>query len=301
MNSTLKTFLITFLFFISLSGFKCKPDNMIENITYQNIVIFSDLSTRVPNGFAKNDLNDINMLIDIFLKCVNPGNKIDDRSAIVFCGLNKEKPIRIDVGNFEDINDKQLYVNNKGKFKNSGLSYDILKFRKYISQVYSTKNCIGSDMLSNLLNRIESSNIVKLNKSLPIGEDDTLNCFYENHFYLLTDGYPEYKNGKEFYFGDKQIKKIRKYCKETKKTISKALEEKPELGMQPVVKKEIHKNIILHILETTERDYINNRYITDIGLHDNEILKEVWSKWARESGFKPYSNKDYLEWKTFNN
>ena len=74
----------------------------------------------------------------------------------------------------------------------------------------------------------------------------------------------------------------------------KALESNKLLCL-PICKREKNKFINLHILETHERDkdLQLQTYEHPMGQRDNEILGEVWRKWATESGFKSFDWKKY--------
>jgi hypothetical protein len=146
------------------------------------------------------------------------------------------------------------------------------------------------------IDKIESKPIIKKNTFLTNGIDTTFIKF-DNHIYIFTDGYLEYKGkslNKQFYFGNPEIERIRKYCRVNNVDIETALKSNISLCL-PSVKNNINQLINLHILETHERDKDTKlqKYNNPKGLRDNEILEAVWRKFAKESRFKSFEWKKY--------
>ena len=146
------------------------------------------------------------------------------------------------------------------------------------------------------IDKIESKPIIKKNTILTNGID-TIFVNYDNHIYIFTDGYLEYKGkslNKQYYFGNPEIEKTRKFCKDNKVDIDTALKRNISLCLPPVINDK-NQLINLHILETHSRDINtkNQMYGNLNGLRDNEILEAVWRKWAKESGFKSFEWKKY--------
>lgn len=165
---------------LSLFLFSCKIDEEKVNLTYDNIIIFSDMTNRLDNNLAQNlPTNDtviINKITDFFVSnCVQPGVKTNDRSSISFSFLNpityKIKKSKIDLEEefpkSTDIGKKQAYVNSTCKTKN--LKKDIELFKNSIKNVYFNvytayknkqdkfKNC-GIDAINLINEKINNSN-----------------------------------------------------------------------------------------------------------------------------------------------
>lgn len=271
-----------------------EPQN--KYLTYQNIVILSDLSSRIDNKPQK-DTAEIHKIIQFFKnECVKPGEKIGDKSCISFSTFSEKVSASIDIDNIKNLGEKQQFINSTGKFQNSGLEYQIEDFEQKVKSTYATTRNKGLDLISILIEKIENEPIVKKNTFLTDGVDTTF-LGYENHIYIFTDGYLEYlnkKQNKQFYFGATEIKNVREFINANNVNIAKALEINTALTLPPY-KNDKNKYINLHILETHERDkddrLQNYKYPT--GQRDNEILEAVWRKWAKESGFKSFSWKKY--------
>lgn len=274
----------------------CDPDHQNKSLTYQNIVIISDMSSRIDNKPLK-DINEIHKLIRFFkTECVKPGEKIGDRSSISFSPFSEKTITSIDLDRFKSLETKQCFINSTGKYKNNGLVQQINIFEDKVKNTYKTTKNQGLDLISILIEKIENDTIIKKNTSYIDGIDTTF-IKYENHIYVFTDGYLEYFNKKgnsQFYFSDLEINKVRHFCKASKIDILKALETDSSLGL-PLEKSNKNKQINLHILETHERDKNDKlqTYKYPKGLRDNEILEAVWRKWAKESGFKSFEWKKY--------
>jgi hypothetical protein len=274
----------------------CIPEPKTKSLTYQNIVILSDMSSRITNKPQK-DLVKIKEIINFYKnECVKPGKKIGDRSSLSFSTFSNKSKIFIDIDKFENLAKKQRFVNSTGEYTNSGLAQKIYNFEKEIISAYAQNSKPGLDLISVLIEKIEKESIIKKNKHLTNGIDTTFINF-ENHINIFTDGYLEYKGkniNDQYYFGIKEINKIRILCKVKKLSITEALKLDNSLKL-PAAYDNINNNINLHILETHQRDKNDElqNYNNPKGLRDNEILEEVWRIWAKESGFKSF------EWKIY--
>ena len=279
----------------------CMPEAQNKTLTYQNIIILSDLSDRIQptiNGNIENqqyppkDTNEIDKILKFFNnECVKPGEKIGDKSCISFSTFSDDSIACIDIDKIKDLGAKQQFINSTGKYQNNGLKYEVDIFKKKVQNAYANinKRKKGFDLITILIDKIKNKSIIKKNTILTNGIDSTF-INYDNHIYIFTDGYLEYKGKKsnnQFYFGNPEIDKIRQYCQIKKVDIATALKENSSLCL-PKVTNDINQFINLHILETHERDFNmkDGRPNNKVGLRDNEILEAVWKKWARESGFK---------------
>ena len=296
-------FLLITILFLTQS---CLPDAKKKHLTYQNIIILSDLSDRIEpiiNGSIPNqqyptkDINEINIIFNYFKnECVKPGEKIGDKSSISFSTFSNEEIACIDIDKIKDISSKQQFINSSGKYINKGLDYEIGIFKQKVENAYKNIRNKGLDLISITIDKIENKPIIKKNAILTNGIDTTF-VNYDNHIYIFTDGYLEYKGKKlnnQFYFGIHEIDKIRKYCIANRVDILTALKNNNSLCLPPV-KNDKNQLVNLHILETHERDKDtkSQTYKNDMGLRDNEILEAVWHKWATESGFKSFEWKKY--------
>lgn len=274
----------------------CKLEPQNKYLTYQNIIILSDLSSRMENKPPK-DINKIQKIIQFFRnECVKPGEKIGDKSCICFSSFSENGIDCIDIDKIKNLGDKQQYINSTGKYLNNGLANKITDFETRVKNTYATTRNKGLDLISVLIEKIEKEPIVKINKYLTDGIDTTF-INYDNHIYIFTDGYLEYLNkndNKQFYFGNSEIDKVRQFCKTNNVDIIKALQINNSLCL-PVYKNNKNQYINLHILETHERDKNDKlqTYKHPTGQRDNEILEAVWRKWAIESGFKSFEWKKY--------
>lgn len=270
----------------------CGSEPQNKHLTYQNIIILSDMSSRLNNRPQK-DIEEILKIVQFFKnECVKPGEKIGDKSCISFSAFSEKTAATIDINKIKNLGEKQRFINSTAEYKNCGLNQQIANFNKIVKNVYETTRNEGLDLISLLIEKIENEPIIKEDTYLTDGVDTTyLN--YENHIYIFTDGYLEYRGKNEnsqFYFGSDEIEKVRQYCIDHKVNIIKALESNKTLCL-PACNNKLNKYINLHILETHERDkdlkFLTYRY--EKGLRDNEILNVVWKKWADESGFKDLS------------
>lgn len=298
---------LSILLIATLSLFQsCLPVAKNKILTYQNIIIISDLSDRIEptiNGtipnlqYPQKDLNEILKILDYFKnECVKPGEKIGDKSCISFSTFSNESIACIDIGKIKDVGAKQQFINSTGKYQKNGLNYEIKNFKQNIQNAYQNIRNKGLDLISITIDKIESKPIIKKNTILTNGIDTTFVNF-DNHIYIFTDGYLEYKGkslNKQFYFGNSEIEKIRKYCSANNVDIETALKSNISLCL-PSVKNNKNQLINLHVLETHERDKDTKlqTYKNPKGLRDNEILEAVWRKWSLESGFKSFEWKKY--------
>lgn len=299
----MKKFLVLFVTSILLQS--C-PEAQNKSLTYQNIIILSDLSDRIEptiNGNIPNqqypakDIKEIDKILKFFKKeCVKPGEKIGDKSCISFSTFSNESIATIDIDKIKDLGAKQQFINSTNKYKNKGLDYEIDNFNSKVKDAYKNIKNKGLDLISVTIDKIENTPIIKKNTILTNGIDSTL-VNYDNHIYIFTDGYLEYKgknSNNQFYFGNPEIEKIRLYCKTKNVDIATALKENNSLCL-PKVTNDKNKFINLHILETHERDknIKLQTYNNPTGLRDNQILEAVWIKWAKESNFKSFEWKKY--------
>ena len=288
-----KAFYILFGLIVFVS---CGVDSENTELTYQNIVILSDMSSRIDNRPNK-DIVEIKKLLSYFKnECVKPGEKIGDKSSISYSSFSDKMIASIDLDQIKSLGAKQQFINSTGEYKSTGLNQQLGDFENKVISSYATIRNPGLDLISVLIEKNQNDGIVKNDTYLTDGVDTTF-INYDNHIYIFTDGYLEYsgkKNNSQFYFGNPEIEKVRKYCISNNIEITKALEADKSLGLTPI-KAENNKFINLHIFETHERDKDDKKliYKHNQGQRDNEILEAVWRKWALESGFKS------LEWKKY--
>jgi hypothetical protein len=291
---------------ILLQLVSCLPEPVNKSQTYQNIIILSDLSDRVEpliNGIFPNqqyppkDEEEIKNILRFFKdECVKPGEKIGDKSSILFSTFSTESVASIDIDKIKDLGSKQQFINSTGKYENNGLNQAIEEFNKKVQNAYRNIRNPGLDLLSVMVDKVENGKLIKENKVLTNGVDTTFINF-DNHIYIFTDGYLEYKgknSNSQFYFGINEIEQIRKYCTAQNVDIKTALDKNRSFCL-PRIENNIYQFVNLHVLETHERDkdVQLQKYINPRGLRDNEILREVWRKWAVESGFKSFEWRKY--------
>lgn len=274
----------------------CGTEPQNKNMTYQNIVILSDMSSRIDNKPPK-DIAEIHKIVQFFRdECVKPGEKIGDKSCITFSAFSEKTSASIDINEIKNLGAKQRFINSTGDYKNKGLEQQIEIFEQKVKSEYTSTRNQGLDLISILIEKIENLPIIKKSLVLSDGIDTTF-VNYENHIYIFTDGYLEYSNkntNKQFYFGSTEIEKIRQFCIANKMEIIKVLENNKSMCL-PICKSKKLNNINLHVFETHERDKDDKllTYKYPQGQRDNEILEAVWSKWSRESGFKSFEWKKY--------
>jgi hypothetical protein len=305
-NQTLKNinliYLIVIFFLVS-----CKTKESNIPIKYDNIIIFSDLSNRLDRTISTNlpasDTIVINRIIDFFVSdCVKPGIKNNDRSSILYSFLNpisynlpKSKiDLEEEFPNVSDIKSKQAYVNNTCQTKN--ISCDIIDLKLSIKRIYNNykkfSNNYGLDILNLINDKIKNSNLIK-KTVVTHTELGTSKRLYDNHLFIFTDGYLEYYSKgavKSRYFDYKKIETIRDFCIKKKCYPKEAIDKYSYLPRLPHLFSIINKDIALYIMETNDRHYDKNTgsNLYENGLTDNDILKAVWKKWAKDSGFKKF-------------
>jgi hypothetical protein len=289
-----------FFYILAVFCIGLKLNAQPKHLKYSNVVILADLSNRVDNKvFPNKDIKQIHSIIEFFKnECVKPGIKIGDKSVLSFSTFSDNKPIVLDLDKMfgDKLAEKQAYVNSRGKYKNLGLLSNLKKIEYEIKSVYSITRNPGLDLISLLLEKIESDYLIRGSKTSPNGVVQKV-AEYENHIFILTDGYLEYSSSmsnKQFYFGANQIQKIRNYCIKNNMDVTSALKLQPSLGLPKYIRKN-NALINLHILETHERDKDPKMlvYKNPVGLRDNEILEAVWTKWSYDSNFKSISWSKY--------
>lgn len=286
--------LLSFSFALSLFA-SCSPEPKNNDLLYQNIIIISDMSSRLDNKPSK-DLEKIHEIVTYFKNdCVKPGEKIGDNSSISFLPFSQRVIASIDLEKYKGLKEKQSFINSTGNYAKNGLSEKIIEFENKVKETYKNTRNNGLDLISILMEKIENETIIKKDTSF-YNNIDTTTFKYENHIYIFTDGYLEYrdKSNNQFYFGNSEIDKVRQFCKINNLNITDALQKNNLLSL-PAQKNNKNKNISLHILETHERDKNDKlqSYKYPKGQRDNEILQAVWNKWAKESGFKSFDWKKY--------
>lgn len=286
------------IFAIAFSGCteKCCAPETQQELTYENIMIYSDLSSRMNKN--PNDKSVISQILDYFVQeCVKPGIKVNDRSSVGFSRINHYRSqcpsARIDIESIKNLTEKQKYVNSTSKDRT--LKEDIGKFKDQLDCNYLENDSGGLDILSLLYNEINSSKYIKNNTNIFNGKDTTV-ISYVNHIFIFTDGYLEYSKESgnlELYFGYGEIEKLRQICLDENRSVREILSKCPNMRLKPL-DSENNKKINLYIMETDDRG-LNEETGTlkHTGeLSDNNILRTVWELWAIESGFKSFT------WKT---
>lgn len=290
----MRKIIVGFIFSVVL--FSCDNQSQNKYLNYQNIVILTDMSSRLDNKAFK-DIGEIHKIVQFFRnECVKPGEKIGDKSSIAFSTFSGNIDASIDIDKIKGLGAKQQFINSTGEYKGKGLDSQIDFFEQSVKNVYQNTRNQGLDLISILIDKIDTQPIIKKNTFLSDGVDTTF-INYDNHIYIFTDGYLEYQNkenNKQFYFGNDEIERVRQFCQSNQVDVNTALQNNRELCL-PSFKNSKNQSIHLHILETHERDKDEKlqTYKYPKGLRDNEILEAVWRKWAKDSGFKS------LEWKRY--
>jgi hypothetical protein len=286
--------IIFFSVIIPTSCGNLQADN--KYLHYQNIVMLSDMSSRLNNKPQK-DTEEIHKIIQFFKnECVKPGEKIGDKSSISFSTFSGKIISSIDIDKIKNLSEKQQFINSTGKYQTNGLTYQLNDFEQKVKYAYKNVRNNGLDLISVLIDKIDNEPIIKQDTYLTDGIDTTF-ISYDNHIYIFTDGYLEYQDknaNSQFYFGSQEINKVRQYCISNNMDVVKALDNNKLLRLPPN-KSDKNQYINLHILETHERDKndVLQTYKYPRGLRENEILEAVWRKWAKESGFKSFEWKKY--------
>ena len=96
----MKIFKMSFLVLILFASCISKPQN--KYLTYQNIVILSDMSSRLDNRPQK-DIDEILKIVNFFkTECVKPGEKIGDKSCISFSAFSEKTAAIIDINKIKN-------------------------------------------------------------------------------------------------------------------------------------------------------------------------------------------------------
>jgi hypothetical protein len=282
--------LSSILFLKSCTNGAHKSKNNV--LLYENIVIYSDVSSRLKNFPYPNDSLVIDGIIEYFVNdCVKPGVKTNDRSRIAFSRMNdynsKCGSYCIDIDEIKPLNEKQKFVNNKSK--NGNLSDRIKQLRSVVSCVYKEQDP-GLDILTLLSTKIESGTELKRSVTIKGMNDKESKIEYSNTIIVLTDGYLEFKGtSKVNYFGVEQIEKVREQCIAEKLTAAEVFAKYPNLCLDPI-NNQNNGLVNLVVMETADRgfDPKNGIYKYKPSLSDNTILKAAWENWAIQSGFKNF-------------
>jgi hypothetical protein len=287
---------LSFIFLIFLSS--CTEISSVpgsrQELSYENIAIYSDLSSRMNS--KPNDKAVILQILNYFLDdCVKPGLKVNDRSKIFFSRLNRFssncRSTSIDIESIENLTEKQEYVNNRAT-GDSNLNADVQRFKDQLDCNYDESDSGGLDVLSLLINEINSGNNIKQNFNI-CGESDTTIITYVHHIFIFTSGYLEFnqKSGDlGLYFGENDIERLRQISLLQKRSVKEILIRCPDLRLKPL-KSNINQKVNLFVMETDDRG-INEKTGTfkHVGeLSDNQILRTVWELWAAESGFNSFT------------
>lgn len=284
--------ILVIVVFASLLSCKGTPKVEPSILEYDNIMIYTDLSSRMVK--SPSDTLVINQVIDFFVKdCVKPGIKVNDRSSISFSRINYQRSncptAKIDISQIENLEEKQQFVNDQSE--DNSLSKAILEFKNNVRCNYRERDNGGLDIFSILFQEVNSGNHLKETDYL-INKTDTTIIYFHNHLILFTDGYLEYstKTGSsDFYFGERQLEALRKFCREEKISPEKAIRNNPEFKIRPLYS-ENNKFVKLYILETDDRGFNIKKgtYKNTGDLSDNNLLHLVWKVWAEESGFSHF-------------
>ncbi|RZL34571.1 MAG: hypothetical protein EOP00_31390, partial [Pedobacter sp.] len=127
----------------------CMPESQNKHLTYQNIAIISDMSSRIRNmQFPQKDTKEIHNIVQYFKnECVKPGEKIGDKSSISFSAFSEKNITSIDLDKIKDLGDKQSFINSTGKYQLCGLTQKLEEFEDSIKIKYRTSSDFGLDLL----------------------------------------------------------------------------------------------------------------------------------------------------------
>src|SRR5205085_2283748 len=126
----------------------CGPKYENKHLTYQNIVILSDLSSRLDKRPQK-DTNEIFRIVSYFKsECVKPGEKIGDKSSISFSALSDTVAASIEINQIKTLADKQGFINSTDKYEKNGLEQKLKEFKNAVTSVYNTIRNPGLDLIS---------------------------------------------------------------------------------------------------------------------------------------------------------
>ena len=136
--------------------YSCMPATQSKHLTYQNIVIISDMSSRLENQrFPQKDIQEIHNIIKYFRdECVKPGEKIGDKSSIRFSTFSEKIAASIDIGDKKDLSEKQKFINSTGKYQSCGLDKTLLDFENTVEGLYSKISNPGLDLISIFIEKI---------------------------------------------------------------------------------------------------------------------------------------------------
>ena len=183
MKNIIASFLVLPLF-ASCDGGGCGSESQNKYLTYQNIVILSDMSSRLDNRPQK-DINEIVKIVQFFkTECVKPGEKIGDKSCISFSAFSEKTASTIDISKIKNLGEKQRFINSTAEYQKCGLNQQITNFNSIVKSVYATTRNPGLDLISLLIEKISNEPIVKEDTYLTDGIDTTY-LRYENHVYIF--------------------------------------------------------------------------------------------------------------------
>src|SRR5688572_23922046 len=110
--------LVLYMCCMLLLQISCVPKAQIKYVSYKNIIILSDMSSRIKNKKPK-DIKEIYKLIEFFRnECVKPGEKIGDNSAITFSSFSEKQIVSIDIEKIKNLLEKQQFINSVGNYAN---------------------------------------------------------------------------------------------------------------------------------------------------------------------------------------
>jgi hypothetical protein len=258
-------------------------------LEYHNIMIYADLSNRLDK--TPNDSAIIEQLISYFEKeCVKPKTKINDRSSLYFSRLNHYesscRSYKIDVESKDKLEEKQKFVNRE-------LGAELDKFRNAVQCNYMERDSGGLDLVMLIYNEIKNGLHLKKDR-VQLGEYDTISYKYYNHIFILTDGYLEFSNkdvSQDYQFSSSQIGRIRRRCIRENISPQEAIMTDSAFRIKPLPPNDNIGLVNLYIMETDDRSFDprSGTYQYSLELSDNEILRQVWQRWAEESGFRSFT------------
>ena len=101
---------IIIIFLVIVLVYSCGSDSQNKHLTYQNIVILSDLSSRIDNKPQK-DTDEIHKIVQYFKnECVKPGEKIGDKSSICFSAFSDKDIATIDIEKIKSVLGKTFFI-----------------------------------------------------------------------------------------------------------------------------------------------------------------------------------------------
>lgn len=279
--------------------YRRRGSEVVKN--YDNFVILSDLSNRITKN-TPSDKYIIQEFIHYFkTEAAHVGQqKTAGRDLLRFSRLNNSKKIScteglIDLGSFSSLAKRQKYVNGKNTEGNS-LADDIVMLQQGINCVYDSCSDPGINTLYMLKKRLTGGGLIRTNK---VDSKGKVKYSFTNHIILFTDGYIEFntKSGSEGYFGEKELKRLRRaYLESDEVDITAFLLKNPSFGL-PIVKRPfVNDNAVLYVLETWDRkvDRVKgNGKLNEIS--DNELLEAVWFLWAQSAGFSGFLWMEHIE------